>query len=228
MMKRIAFFVLTLLLATCGLKAQNVASSGPEVVNDAVELFIKMPVSNLNMLSSSTRSDMIDFLTEADSIYQATNALGETAQLTKVSADRSYLQVRLTPMSIMSIKQFTLNGESSPIYAVAHTVGDSVVAPDTKLFFMDAKLNELPASRFMPKLATASFFNFPNKRVEREVLGKLRYPMIEYKLHENEPVIEARFTAGMGLNLDDQKIISTYMKPNLLFMWNGRKFVEKK
>ncbi len=90
----------------------------------ASEVFANIPLEVLDMLRPSTRLDMLDYYSHADSLWVAPDALGGKSQLLQVAPD--YLKVSVTPVSTLEIK--ILPSKKGDIIMTLYTVSDTTLS----------------------------------------------------------------------------------------------------
>ena len=108
----------------------------------ATSVFAEAPLEALDMIRPSTRLDMLDYYTQADSIMTAVNALGGECRLVTVTPD--YLKVSVTPISTLEIKVLPIGKKR--IVMTLYTVGEDSSAMDSEVRFFDSQLRPLDMS----------------------------------------------------------------------------------
>ncbi len=215
--------ILSILLLFCG--AFNSFADYP-VLPDTVtasDAFVKLPLETLDLLSTSTRMDMLDFFA-ADSVYKAVNSMQGESFLKKVRPD--YLEVSLTPVSVMSISM--LPYRKGEIVMTAYTIGDNDEAFDTDIEFFDGDYKKLPRDRFIRLPELDDFFSYPDKKARERVEELIPFPTVKYVSDPDSLTLIATLTCDQIMSPEDMASIKKFMKSRLVYKWNGRKFVLQK
>ena len=182
-------------------------------------VFLNLPLKNMEILSRSTRLDMLDYI-DIDSIWKAPNAMEGLSYITKITPD--YLNLQLTPVSTFTIK--VLRPVGNPLAACVYTIGGEGRSADSQIMFFGTDVKELPASRFFRMPDLREFFTFPDKKTEKEILQLVPFPTVELRLSEDSPVLTARLTVGEYMLQEDYEKVKPYMKKEIRFDWNGKKY----
>lgn len=185
----------------------------------AARAFAELPVDVLDLLGKSTRLDMLDFY-EADSIYDAANAMEGLSRLESVSPRR--LVVELTPVSSLAVS--VLDTGSGDVVMTAYTIGDDTQACDTDLRFFSSSYKELPREKYIKTASLDDFFLFPDKKTKKKVVELIPFPTVRYVPSADSETMTAELTVSRFMSADDYKEVSRYLKGKLLYRWDGKKF----
>ena len=222
-MRSLLFPIMIVIAAVLG------QANAANTVGDTISVrraFIEMPGSILDLLSRSTRLDMLDYY-DADSLWMAPNALDGRSVLRKVTSD--FIELQITSVSTLQIKVLPLKGKGD-IVAVCYTIDSADASNDSELRFFNSQMQELPAKNFFKPLQLKDFFNIPKGSLT--TMGEIRqmvpFPTVEYKLEAGNADLTARLTVKEYINQDDIKILELFQRPKLTFGWDGKKFVQMK
>ena len=187
----------------------------------ARDVFSKLQSSDLEILPSSTRLDMLDYW-DVDSVYKAMNALGGLSLLEKVTDN--YLKVKLTPVSTLEIK--ILPVKKGEIAMTVYTVGDSPQASDSQIRFYDESLNQLETSKYFQIPQMKHFFDIPKGSATtlKELEQMIPFPTVEYTANPENYNLKARLTVEEYINQDDWNIAKLFVKPYIILEWKKDKF----
>ena len=185
----------------------------------AAEAFENLPIEVLDLLSKSTRLDMLDFY-KVDSIYNARNTMEGISRLKKVTP--TFLSVTLTPVSELSLQ--VLSGKKGDLVMTAYTVGDEHQAYDTDLRFYDSQYRELQRDKYVKIAELDDFFSYPDKKTKERVRELIPFPTVRYELSPDASEMTARLTVGQFMSADDYASVKPYMKDELHYVWNGSKY----
>ena len=123
----------------------------------ARDVFQRLNVAALDVLSTSSRLDLLDYW-DADSVYRVKNALEGQTWLDRVDAD--YLRINVSPVSTLDIK--LLPAKNGNVVMTLYTTGGEGQARDTSVEFYDAAtLAPIDGSRYFTAPALKTFFKIP-------------------------------------------------------------------
>lgn len=189
----------------------------------ARQVFVDLPVSVLDILSRSTRLDMLDYY-DVDSLWQATNSLGGPSVLERVTPD--YLSVRLTPVSTLQVCLLPRK-KGGPLVMTLYTIGARQQAPDTEINFFDSDLKPVEASRYFKMPELKEFFDIPKGAPVKmkELEQAVSFPTVAYVAIPGEPYrLLGRLTVESSLSQESKELIAPYLRKGLEWSWDGKKF----
>ena len=216
-----AFAVFTPQAASASKKEDSKKTEKVDSTFTAREVFSNIHTSALELLSKSTRLDMLDYW-DVDSVYKASNVMEGLSWLEKVTPD--YLKVQITPASSLEVK--ILPGKKGKFAMTIYTVGDDVQAQDSEIKFYDENLMELPASKYIELPKVKDFFEIPKGSVTKmsEIEDMIPFPTVAYSANPENDDIEARLTVESYINQDDWNIAKLFVKPSLTLTWKKDKY----
>ncbi len=185
----------------------------------AGEVFANLPLKTLDILSKSSRLDMLDYYA-IDSIYKAQNGMEGISELVKVTPD--YLEVKITPVTTMQI--LMLRAKKEPAAAVLYTIGGEGQSADTDVTFLDENMKELPRNKYLEYPQILDFFNVPDKKVKERIEELVPFPTIEFVANPDNFTLTAKLTVGEYMGQENYDYIKKYLKPELHYRWNGKKY----
>lgn len=210
--------IITLLLALLPLFCQGKESRD---TISARRAFVELPVIQLELLSPDSRLDMLDYF-DNDSIYKANNNLHGTSYLTAVTPD--YLNVQITPVSDIQVKVLTL-GNGSQIVMTIYSTGLPGRDRDSEVAFYDTAMNQLPADKYFKTPALADFFDTKGYKTQmKEIEGMLPFYNVSLQAYPDSDDLTARLSYQDILTVEDAAIVQLLLKPQLLLLWNGKKY----
>lgn len=186
---------------------------------NASEVFVNLPLKTLDILSKSKRMDMLDYYA-VDSIYKAPNGMEGLSELVKVTPD--FLEVKITPVTAMQIVM--LRSGKGPASMVLYTIGGEGQAADTDVAFFDMDMQELPRKKYLEYPDITDFFNIPDKDVKERIEELVPFPTIEVAASPGTTDVIARLTVGEFMGRENYDYIKKYLKPELRFRWNGKRY----
>lgn len=188
----------------------------------AAKFFTDMPLSVMELINRNRRMDMLDYFA-ADSIYKAPNGMQGFSYLEKV--EPNYLKVSLTPVSTLSIMVFPMKTDT--IYQCIYTLGSDTQAHDSELKFYDGSYNQLPNKKYIRLPELTDFYNLPSKDkkgVIADITQTIPFPTITYTFNPENRELSAKLTSGEIVGSYEYAKISKYLKPELIYTWNGKQY----
>lgn len=218
-----AFAVFT---PVAGAAEKGKSQAHDEIVKDSLfcarSVFREINCSALEILSHSTRLDMLDYW-DVDSVYKASNAMEGLSWLEKVTPD--YLKVHITTVSSLEIK--ILPDKKSRLVMTVYTVGDDVQAEDSQVKFYDENLQELPADKYLVMPQVKDFFEIPKGSTTKmkEIEDMIPFPTIAFSANPENDNLEARLTVEKYINQDDWNIARLFLRSSpLILRWHNGKY----
>lgn len=187
----------------------------------ASKVFAEVPLEVLDMLRPSTRLDMLDYYTQADSILVATDALGGSSRLIAVAPD--YLKLEVTPVSTLEIK--LLQAGKKQIVMTLYTVGTDEMAKDTEVRFFDAQLRPLDSRKFLKAPKLSDFFTLKGSGISEKTLQEMvPFTAVEYSVGPGETPLKATLTSLQAISQEDSDLLTGILTPTLTAPWKGGRF----
>lgn len=185
----------------------------------AMKVFTDVPLEVLDMLRPSTRLDMIDYYTHADSLLTVSNALAGESRIEQVAPD--YMKVSVTPVSTLEIKILPLGKKQ--IVMTLTTTGGEDMAKDTDVRFFDAQMNPIDASKLLKAPGLKDFFNLKDSGVSLKELGeKIPFMAVAYTTGPGDTPLTATLTTLTTLSNDDRDLLTPLLIPSLSTPWKSK------
>ncbi|MDE6478750.1 MAG: DUF3256 family protein, partial [Muribaculaceae bacterium] len=171
----------------------------------ASKVFAEIPLEVLDMLRQSTRLDMIDYYSQADSLVTVQDALGGQSRLQQVESD--YLKVSVTPVSTLEIK--LLPAKKDQIIMTLYTVGNDSLASDTQVKFFDSALKPLSTEKYLKTPVLKDFFTLKNSGLSAsEVAEKIPFEAIVYSTGPGDTPLTATLTTLKAISKEDRDLLT--------------------
>lgn len=184
-----------------------------------LKVFAELPLEVTEMIRPSTRLDMIDYYTQADSLLTAANALGGESRIEEVAPD--YMRVSVSPVSTLEIKM--LHTGKKPVIMTLYTTGDPEAARDTEVLFFDAELRPLESLKFLKAPKLTDFFTLKGYGIsEKELKEKIPYMAVEYTTGPGEAPLKATLTTVYVISQEDRDKLTPLLIPSLSSEWKGQ------
>ena len=182
--------------------------------------FVEMPATVLDLLSKSSRLDMLDFF-DVDSIYRAVNALEGFSYLEKVTPD--YLKVVVTPVSTLQFK-ILKDKKGNELVMTIYTVGGESDAKDSDIRFFNAELEELDRSKLLKLPLLKDYFNIPrgDKTALNEIEQLVPFSTVEFEAAPASNIVTGKLTVGNFMSQEDYGIVRRYERSGISLVWDGK------
>lgn len=214
-MKKLFLILVALLPSLLGM-----GKEGPDTIS-ARRAFVEMPVGVVDLLTPTVREDMLIYF-DNDSIYRAPNALNGTSFLETVTPD--YLSVRLTDVSTLQLKVLPRKAGEEIVMAI-YMVGAEGESSDSEIFFYDASMRPLGKEKIFPAPKLADFFDVKGYQTKmKEIEEMLPFYTVVFEASPGNTDLKGKLTYGDRLPIEDIKIIELFMKPEVVYRWNGKAF----
>lgn len=209
--------------------AQDTIWSRP--VSTAAEAFLRMPSKVLELLNQDSRLDLIEYIKakrtqNPDSMPQVNNTLGGISRLVYPVTD-DYLAIQVTPVSLLQFRLLYPKGKRvKPLVAVAYTLSNFSESADSEVAFYDSDMKLLESGKFLKLARLEDFLDIPGdkKHLKDELMESVPFPMIEYSLSPDSDTLKARLSTGDILGIEQQERIRPYLRPAVIYTWDGHKF----
>lgn len=187
----------------------------------AVKVFAEAPLEVLDMIRPSSRLDMADYYSQADSLVNVANALGGQSRFEVVSAD--YLKVSVTPASTLEIK--ILPYKKSQIVMTLYTAGGDSIANDTNVRFFDTNLKPLPAGKFLQMPDAMDFFNLKDSDISLSDFREwLPFQTFSISTGPGDAPLSIFLTTLQTLPSEQRDLLSPLLTPSRTLTWSGSRF----
>ena len=188
----------------------------------APRAFVELPETVLELLPRSTRLDMLDYFA-AVSVWRAPNAMEGESHLDGVTP--SMVSVTLTPVSALQIKTLRRK-DGSDLVMTIYTVGSDTQARDSEIRFFTPSMQELPRDRFFKVPELQRFFDIPRGSATslKELEGMIPFPTFDCRADPSSPDVTVRLTVGDYINMDDYNIMKLFLRPGVVYSWDGSRF----
>lgn len=204
-----------------------VATAGEIVKADlpvatAADAFVSFPADVLDLLPKSTRLDMVEYA-KVDSIYPATNSMGGISRLKKLTDD--YALVEITPVSTIEIHILPY-GKGRIVSAIYTIGGADREAADSDIRFYDENMTPMKRDRFISLPVTEDFFDLPRKGGpgKKNISEMIPFPTMSITGNPGSDTIGIKLTVGQYMNLEDFDNISRWLRQELNYRWDGKRY----
>lgn len=189
----------------------------------AAKAFLRMPQQDLDLLSLSMRQDMLDYMEQRDSVYKKANIYMGLSWIETLKPD--YMSVHLSDVSTLQIKLLQPGGKGLPVVMTLYTVDDGDGTADTTLKFFDNAMRPLPSSKFIRIPDPRDFYIIPKDAPVdiRDIEEALPFYTIALTTDPATGDLTGRLTSANGLTIEQAEKFRPYLRPELRWIWDGRR-----
>ena len=190
----------------------------------ARQAFEEVNVPALDLLTPTMRGDLLAYH-DAGTPREVVNALGGMSSLEQPVTD-SYVSCIITPVSKATIKVLPCGKED--VAMLIYTIAGEGQAADSQLMFFDPKMKELRQEKFIKLASIDDFIETPHDRdgamLKKELLGLIPFPTVEYVASPDNDGLTARLTVADYMGAEDLHRLKPYLRQEVKYSWNGKKF----
>lgn len=190
----------------------------------ARQAFEEVNVPALDLLTPTMRGDLLAYH-DAGASREIVNALGGMSSLEQPLTD-TYLNCIITPVSKATIKVMPCGKED--VAMLIYTIAGEGQAADSQLMFFDPKMKELRQEKFIKLASIDDFIETPHDRdgaiLKKELLGLIPFPTVEYVASPDNDGLTARLTVADYMGAEDLHRLKPYLRQEVKYSWNGKKF----
>lgn len=213
-------------------EAKDTATS---VVAEAFEL---IPDRDLDILTPSMRSDMIIYMQQTDSAYHIRNIYAGQSWIERMTED--YLRVHLTDVSDIQIKELPYSKKGQKLVMTIYTVaGEADTADSTIKFYTlgpnrndSTVLTEVPAKKFFDLPNPKDFYDIKagdesttGRHLSMDdIMEEMPFHTVAYTIEPGKNVLTGHLTMSNYLTLEARRKIEPYLRPELQWAWDGKKW----
>lgn len=219
-------------LAAMGCMAQtnsNKEEADTVVVIESTRLtvrqaFADVDVPALDLLTPTMRGDLLAYH-DAGAAREVVNALGGMSSLEQPVTD-SYVSCIITPVSKATVKVLSCGKED--VAMLIYTIAGEGQAADSQLMFFDSNMKELRPEKYIKLASIDDFIETPRDRdgamLKKELLGLIPFPTVEYVASPDNDGLTARLTVADYMGAEDLHRLKPYLRQEVKYSWNGKKF----
>ncbi|MCM1356044.1 MAG: DUF3256 family protein [Staphylococcus sp.] len=185
------------------------------------DLFTSAPQSVFPLLDRNTRLDMVDYFKNGMST-PSQNTLDGRSVITELTPES--LTVKLTDSSAMQLVE--LKGQKGTVIALINTVATPGL--DSTIKFFDADWNPLPAESLFTKPGWPEWLTEAGQKNPEEVTMQVPFMLSSYRIAPGSQTLTLTNNLSQFLDKAVYDDLSQYLRPNLVYEWNGKRFTLSK
>lgn len=202
---------LTAIIASLALGVTALTASA---AGDITGMFTSAPQRIFPLLDTNTRLDMIDYY-KANMTNESQNNLGGYSRITRL--DPGMIEVKMSDAS--DVQFFLLDGKKGPMTGIVTTV--SMPARDSRLAIYDSDWRQCDNLFKAPVLR--DWMTDPSRQAEVEMV--VPFMVTEYKYNPADKTLTLSNNLKTFLSDDIYEMVAPLMKTQIVYVWNGSKFV---
>ncbi len=227
MIKRIVSVLMAVIMVTPLVKAagnKDKTVMPADSLSTAAEVFVELPISILDMLNQSSRSDMIEYYNAGRHHQPVVNAMNGFSHLDTLTND--YLKVNITPVSEFSIRMLPRDKKKEPVAVTIYSLGGTNHAYDSHLAFVGADLEPMDEKKFIEAPTLKDFVNLPKDAPLSydDLKQEIPFPTVKWEANAADTSLSATLTVESFLTQEASDKYKKYIVPTLVYVWDGKKY----
>lgn len=209
-MKSIRLFLATLTAAVC-------VSSGAFAQQHVVKAFTSAPATVFPLIDNSARLDMLDYFNSTKNLG-STNALSGRSRITEIKPGS--MRIGMTSASTYQIA--ALPAGTDTLTAVISTV--LTPAPDSKMAVYTGNWATVLTDKVFSRPVLKDWLTPEGSKKPDEVELLVPFLLISYDFDPSTLTLTLTNNTSSFLSEEVYEIVSPYLRQQLRFVWNGKKF----
>lgn len=187
----------------------------------AADLFTSAPQNVFPLLDQNTRLDMVDYYKNGMST-PSQNSLDGRSLITEMTP--ASLTVKMTDSSAMQIVE--LKGPKGSVVALISTVATPGL--DSNIKFFDSDWKPLPTESYFVKPGWKEWLTDSGRQNQDEVTMQVPFMLASYRIDPESGTLTLTNNLSHFLDKALYDDLSTYLRPQLVYLWNGKNYTLQK
>lgn len=187
----------------------------------AADLFTSAPQNVFPLLDQNTRLDMVDYYKNGMST-PSQNSLDGCSLITEMTP--ASLTVKMTDSSAMQIME--LKGSKGTVVALISTVATPGL--DSNIKFFDSDWKPLPTESYFVKPGWKEWLTDSGRQNQDEVTMQVPFMLASYRIDPESGTLTLTNNLSHFLDKALYDDLSTYLRPQLVYLWNGKNYTLQK
>lgn len=183
----------------------------------AADLFTSAPQNVFPLLDHNTRLDMVDYYKNGMS-NPSQNSLDGRSLITEMTP--ASLTVKMTDSSAMQLME--LQGAKGGVVALISTVATPGL--DSNIKFFDTSWNPLPVESFFTKPGWKEWLTDSGRQNQDEVTMQVPFMLASYRIDPETGTLTLTNNLSHFLDKALYDDLSSYLRPQLVYVWNGKSY----
>lgn len=187
----------------------------------AADLFTSAPQNVFPLLDQNTRFDMVDYYKNGMST-PSQNSLDGRSLITEMTP--ASLTVKMTDSSAMQIVE--LKGPKGSVVALISTVATPGL--DSNIKFFDSDWRPLPTESYFVKPGWKEWLTDSGRQNQDEVTMQVPFMLASYRIDPESGTLTLTNNLSHFLDKALYDDLSSYLRPQLVYLWNGKNYTLQK
>lgn len=187
----------------------------------AADLFTSAPQNVFPLLDQNTRLDMVDYYKNGMST-PSQNSLDGRSLITEMTP--ASLTVKMTDSSAMQIME--LKGSKGTVVALISTVATPGL--DSNIKFFDSDWKPLPTESYFVKPGWKEWLTDSGRQNQDEVTMHVPFMLASYRIDPESGTLTLTNNLSHFLDKALYDDLSSYLRPQLVYLWNGKNYTLQK
>lgn len=187
----------------------------------AADLFTSAPQNVFPLLDQNTRLDMVDYYKNGMST-PSQNSLDGRSLITEMTP--ASLTVKMTDSSAMQIVE--LKGPKGSVVALISTVATPGL--DSNIKFFDSDWKPLSTESYFVKPGWKEWLTDSGRQNQDEVTMQVPFMLASYRIDPESGTLTLTNNLSHFLDKALYDDLSTYLRPQLVYLWNGKNYTLQK
>lgn len=187
----------------------------------AADLFTSAPQNVFPLLDQNTRLDMVDYYKNGMST-PSQNSLDGRSLITEMTP--ASLTVKMTDSSAMQIVE--LKGSKGSVVALISTVATPGL--DSNIKFFDSDWKPLPTESYFVKPGWKEWLTDSGRQNQDEVTMQVPFMLASYRIDPESGTLTLTNNLSHFLDKALYDDLSTSLRPQLVYLWNGKNYTLQK
>ncbi len=187
----------------------------------AADLFSSAPQNVFPLLDQNTRLDMVDYYKNGMST-PSQNSLDGRSLITEMTP--ASLTVKMTDSSAMQIME--LKGSKGTVVALISTVATPGL--DSNIKFFDSDWKPLPTESYFVKPGWKEWLTDSGRQNQDEVTMQVPFMLASYRIDPESGTLTLTNNLSHFLDKALYDDLSSYLRPQLVYLWNGKNYTLQK
>lgn len=187
----------------------------------AADLFTSAPQNVFPLLDQNTRLDMVDYYKNGMST-PSQNSLDGRSLITEMTP--ASLTVKMTDSSAMQIME--LKGSKGTVVALISTVATPGL--DSNIKFFDSDWKPLPTESYFVKPGWKEWLTDSGRQNQDEVTMQVPFMLASYRIDPESGTLTLTNNLSHFLDKALYDDLSTYLRPQLVYLWDGKNYTLQK
>lgn len=192
-------------------------AAGLQAQTTAAQVFANAPDEVFPLLDKNTRLDMIDYYNSGMTTASGNNVNGKS-RITRLTPQA--LDIEMSAASDYQLSLIPMAGDS----LVALIVTVKSPAPDSRIDFYDSGWHHMADGKYFAKPSMTDWLTDEGRKNAADVDAFVPFLLVSYSYSPETGLLTLTNNTKEFLSPDIYEMVGGYLKPQLVYKWNGKKF----